>query len=116
MCYYLNVQFQGQRVNLFNSALHVWRQIRSTSGALFDCIYSFWYNSPTLLLTGATDEMELTFHLNRGIRPSAGEFLTVYTAFGTLYKSAAVSVHCTKSCIFSQKLLLRMGKFVARNM
>ena len=28
--------------------------LRST----FDCIYSFWYNSPTLLPTGATVEME----------------------------------------------------------
>ena len=35
--------------------------LRST---LFDSIYSFWYNAPTLLLTGATVEMELTFHLN----------------------------------------------------
>ena len=32
------------------------------------------------------------------------------------HRSAAVSVHCTKSCIYSQKLLLRMGEFVARNM
>ena len=30
------------------------QQIRPSSGALFDCIYSFWYNAPTLLLTGAT--------------------------------------------------------------
>ena len=29
--------------------------------------------------------------------------------------SAAISVHCTKSCIYSQKVLLRMGEFVARN-
>ena len=65
--------------------------LRST----FVCIYSFWYNAPTLLQTGATVEMELTFHLNW---------------------SAAVSVHCTKSCIYSQKVLLRMGEFVARNM
>ena len=27
-----------------------------------------------------------------------------------------MSVHCTKSCICSQKVLLRMGEFVARNM
>ena len=31
------------------------------------------------------------------------------------HRSAAGSVHCTKSCIYSQKVLLRMGKFVARN-
>jgi len=33
------------------------RKIRPSSGAIFDCIYSFWYNAPTLLLTGATVEM-----------------------------------------------------------
>ena len=27
---------------------------------IFDCIYSFWYNAPTLLPTGVTVEMELT--------------------------------------------------------
>ena len=32
------------------------------------------------------------------------------------HRSAAVSVHCTQSCIYSQKVLLRMGEFVARNM
>ena len=31
-------------------------------------------------------------------------------------RSAAISVHCTKSCTCSQKLLLKMGEFVARNM
>jgi hypothetical protein len=39
--------------------------------------------------------------------------LTIYTDFGTMYccrpvswhRSAAVSVHCTKSCIYSQKML-----------
>ena len=30
------------------------------------------------------------------------------------HRSAAVSVHCTKSCIYSQKMLLRMDEFVAR--
>jgi hypothetical protein len=43
-------------------------------------------------------------------------FLNVCTAFGTMHRSAAVTVHCTKSCIYSQKVLLRMGEFVARNM
>ena len=54
-------------------------------------------------------------------------FLTVYTAFGTMHRhccrpvprwqrSAAVSVHYNKSCIYSQDVLLRMGEFVARNM
>jgi len=31
-------------------------------------------------------------------------------------RSVAISVHCTKSCIYSQKVLLRMGEFVDRNM
>ena len=31
-----------------------------------DFIYSFWYNAPTLLQTGATVEMKRQFHLNRG--------------------------------------------------
>ena len=42
--------------------------------------------------------------------------LTVYTAFGTMHRSAAVSVHYIKSCIYSHKVLLGMGIFVARNM
>ena len=43
-------------------------------------------------------------------------FFTVYTAFDTMHRSAAVPVHCTKSCIYSKKMLLKMGEFVARNM
>ena len=31
-------------------------------------------------------------------------------------RSAADAVHCAKSCIYSQKVLLRMGEFVARSM
>jgi hypothetical protein len=65
-------------------------------------------------------------------------FSTVYTAFGIMHphccrpvplwdgtpmevpsqpwhRSAAVSVHYNKSCIYSPKALLRMGEFVARN-
>ena len=41
--------------------------------------------------------------------------LTVYTTFGTMHRSATESVHCTKSCIYSQKVLLRMDEFVTRN-
>jgi len=43
-------------------------------------------------------------------------FLTVYTAFVTMHGYCCRPVHCTKSCIYSQKVLLRMGEFVARNM
>ena len=47
-------------------------------------------------------------------------FLTVYTTFGTMYRycclPAVISVHCTKGCIYSQKVLLKMDEFVARNM
>jgi len=34
------------------------RCLRPSSGAL-DCIYSFWYCTPVLLLAGVMDEMEL---------------------------------------------------------
>jgi len=47
---------------------------------------------------------------------SQEHFLTVYTDFGTMHRHYCRSVHCTKSCIYSQKVLLRMGQFVARNM
>jgi len=30
------------------------RHIRPSSGALFDCVYSFWYNAPTLLPVGSS--------------------------------------------------------------
>ena len=43
-------------------------------------------------------------------------FLTLYTAFGTMHRLAAVSMQSTKSRIYRQKVLLRMGEFVARNM
>ena len=32
------------------------------------------------------------------------------------HRSAEEAVNCTKSCTYSQKLLLRMGEFVTRNM
>ena len=32
------------------------------------------------------------------------------------HRSAAISLHCVKSCVYSQKVLLKMGEFVARNM
>jgi hypothetical protein len=67
------------------------------------------------------------------IRPSSGALLRVHTAFGTMHRhsadrshswdgtqpwhrSAAEAVHCNKSCIYSQKVLMGMGEFVARNM
>ena len=43
-------------------------------------------------------------------------FLTVYTAFGTMHRHCRQPVHCTKSCTYSQKVLLRIGEFVVRNM
>ena len=46
---------------------------------------------------------------------SQEHFLTVYTAFGTMHRHCCRPVHCTKSCINSQKVLLRMGVFVVRN-
>ena len=72
----------------------------------------------------------------KNLAHSQEHFRTVYTAFGIMHRyccrpvprlrwnsipsqpwhrSPAVSVHCTKDCIYSQKVLLRMGEFVARN-
>ena len=46
-------------IKLFNSALHVsGDKFAHLQEHFFYCIYSFWYNTPTLLPTGATVEME----------------------------------------------------------
>ena len=51
-------------INLFNSALHVsGDKFAHPQEHFFGCIYSFWYNAPTLLPTGATVEMELQENL-----------------------------------------------------
>ena len=76
-----------------------WATNSPSSGALFDRTYSFWYSAPTLLPTGATVEMELH-----------------EVPFKPWHRLAAEAVRFTKSCIYSQKVLLRMGEFVARNM
>ena len=43
--------------------------IRATNSPIlrniFDCMYSFWYNAPTLLPTGGTVEVERQFYLNQ---------------------------------------------------
>jgi hypothetical protein len=47
-------------IGLFNQ-LYMFRATNSPIlRSTFDCIYSFWYNAPTLLPTGDTVEMELT--------------------------------------------------------
>ena len=54
-------------LTLFKSSLHVsGDKFAHPQEHFFDSIYSFWYNAPTLLPTGATVEMELMFRLNRG--------------------------------------------------
>ena len=40
----------------------------------------------------------------------------LYTAFGIMHRHCCRPVHCTKSCIYSQNVLLRMGEFFTRNM
>ena len=52
-------------------------QIRPSSGPLFDCIYIFWYNAPTLLAIGATVEME---------RSSISTVAPVGSSVGALYQ------------------------------
>ena len=59
-----------------------------------------WYNAPILLPTGEKVEMELHEV------PSQ-----------PCHRSAAISVHCMyQRCTYSEKVLLKMGEFVARNM
>ena len=81
-------------INLFKSTQHVpGDKFAPSSEALSDCTYSFWYNETTVLPTGATVEMKV--------------------------KCGTGRQHCrciiSKSCIYSQTVLLRMGEFVARN-
>jgi hypothetical protein len=46
-------------INLFKSALHVsGDKFAHHQEQFFDCIYSFWYNAPTLLLTSATGQQQ----------------------------------------------------------
>ena len=66
-------------INLFNSALHVsGDKFAHPQEHFFDCIYSFWYNAPTLLPAGATVEMELTFHLNERVVASCWLVTSLY--------------------------------------
>jgi len=75
---------------------------------------------PTLQETSEMQQIFRLFNLFNSALHVSGDkfahpqelFLTVYTGFGTMQ----VSVHCTKSCIYSQKELLRMGESVAGNM
>ena len=46
-------------INPFNSALHVLGDKFADPQEQILTIYSFWYNAPTLLPTGAAVEMEL---------------------------------------------------------
>ena len=57
--------------------------LRST----FDCIYSFWYNAPTLLPTGATVEMELSSIST--VAPVGGSVGTLCQKLYTPSKSAS---------------------------
>ena len=42
----------------------------------FNCMYSFWYNAPTLLPTGATVEMELCIqYIQSKVLLRMGEFV-----------------------------------------
>ena len=86
--------------NLLKSALHVsGDKFAHPQEHVFNCIYSFCYNASTLLLNGVTVGMEL-----------------IPVPSQPWHRSTTVSVHCTKSCVYSQKVILRMGEFVARNM
>jgi hypothetical protein len=67
------------------------RCFRPSSGA-YHCDYSFWYCPPMLLLAGVAYWVEMTQH-----------------------QPAATSVDNTRSCSYSDMLLM-MGENIARNM
>jgi hypothetical protein len=71
------------------------RYFSPTSGAL-DCVYSLWYNAPTMLPAGNLDEVEQ-------VPPHPG------------YRPAKSWLHYTTSCKHSL-VLLRMGENIALNM
>jgi len=51
-------------INIFKSALHVsGDKFAHPQDHFFYSIYSFWYNAPILLPTGATVEMEHVYHI-----------------------------------------------------
>jgi len=61
-------------IDLFKSALHVsGDKTRPSSGALFDCIYSFWYNAPILLPT--SDKVEMERRMGEFCRPKHVELI-----------------------------------------
>ena len=75
-------------INLFNSALHV-------SGDKFAHPQEQFFWLYIQLLVQCTDTAANRFHG---------------------WDGTSVSVHCTKNCIYRQKVLLKIGEFVARNM
>jgi len=60
------------------------QQTRPSSGALFDCIYSFWFNAPILLPTGDRVEMELS-------------------TSQPCHRAATISVHCMPKAVYTVK-------------
>ena len=122
-------------INLFNSALHVSgyrfahpREHFMTVYAAFGTMHRHycrpvprlrWNVSyiSTATIYSFISLFNSVLHVSGDIFAHHQEhFLTVYTAFGTVHRHCCRAVHCTKSCIDSQQVLLMMGEFVARNM
>jgi len=92
---YIDSIMHGATIKVFSPTCFG-RQIHPSSGALFDCIYSFWYNA------------------RHCCRPVPRLRWNV-SSISTVALVGSSIVHCTKICVWSQKVLLRMGEFVARN-
>ena len=76
------------------------------SAEALDCVYSFWYNATTMLMTGNLDVVEHLIQFNsrkKGVPPLLG------------YRTETSWVHCTTRCKHTF-MHLRMREIIARNM
>ena len=80
------------------SSTYFGRWFRPYSGAL-DCVYSLWYNAPTMLPAGSLDEVEMLKQFHR-IQATGGQ-----------HRGCIIPQAVTHSLV-----LLRMGEIFSRNM
>jgi len=75
-------------------------------------VYMFWATNSIILRSNFWSYIQLLVQCTE----IAADRWQVWVPSQPCHQSAGIPVHCTKSCIYNQKVLLRMGEFVARNM